>query len=168
MFQRVLRLALHGKLKLTVSFLIESDCLTTGDSLADNMYSWWHGTQVRVNVLNRMLQREALAFAQTSGFTTIIVVQWADLMICKTRWLSIRQQGMRNPLMNFGLLFETILGACVCFVPFLNAALQTRPLRFTHWMPGMPFMVVIFSTMRLASTSCALALSMLPTHKLGK
>jgi hypothetical protein len=121
-----------------------SDCLTTEDSLADNMYSWFHGTKVRVNVMNRMLQREALAFAQTSGFTTIIVVQWADLMICKTRWLSIRQQGMSNPLMNFGLLFETILGACVCFVPFLNAALQTRPLRFTHWMPGMPFMVLIF------------------------
>jgi len=120
------------------------DCLKTEDTLADNMYSWWHGAQVRVNVMNRMLQREALAFAQTSGFTTIIVVQWADLMICKTRWLSIRQQGMANPLMNFGLLFETILGACVCFVPFLNAALQTRPLRFTHWMPGMPFMVLIF------------------------
>jgi sodium/potassium-transporting ATPase subunit alpha len=121
-----------------------SDCLNTEDSLADNMYSWFHGAKVRVNVMNRMLQREALAFAQTSGFTTIIVVQWADLMICKTRWLSIRQQGMSNPLMNFGLLFETILGACVCFVPFLNAALQTRPLRFTHWMPGMPFMVLIF------------------------
>jgi magnesium-transporting ATPase (P-type) len=121
-----------------------SDCLNTEDSLADNMYSWFHGTKVRVNVMNRMLQREALAFAQTSGFTTIIVVQWADLMICKTRWLSIRQQGMSNPLMNFGLLFETILGAFVCFVPFLNAALQTRPLRFTHWMPGMPFMVLIF------------------------
>jgi hypothetical protein len=121
-----------------------SDCLLTENSLSDNMYSWWHEGVVRVNVLNRMLQREALAFAQTSGFTTIIVVQWADLMICKTRWLSIRQQGMANPLMNFGLLFETILGACVCFVPFLNAALQTRPLRFTHWMPGMPFMVLIF------------------------
>merc|ERR1711865_660713 len=98
----------------------------------------------RINVMNRMLQREALAFAQTSGFTTIIVVQWADLMICKTRWLSIRQQGMSNPLMNFGLLFETILGAAVCFVPFLNVALQTRPLRLTHWFPGMPFMVLIF------------------------
>merc|ERR1719223_858575 len=122
----------------------KTNCLQATSGLADNMYSWYHGAKVRVNVMNRMLQREALAFAQTSGFTTIIVVQWADLMICKTRWLSIRQQGMSNPLMNFGLLFETILGACVCFVPFLNAALQTRPLRFTHWMPGMPFMVIIF------------------------
>jgi len=91
-----------------------------------------------------MLQNEALKYAQTSGFTTIIVVQWADLMICKTRWLSIRQQGMRNPLMNFGLLFETILGSALCYIPFLNIALQTRPLRLTHWMPGMPFCIIIF------------------------
>jgi len=119
-------------------------CKGAAMGLADNMYSWVEGSIYRINVVNRMLQREALAFAQTSGFTTIIVVQWADLMICKTRWLSIRQQGMSNPLMNFGLLFETILGAAVCFVPFLNIALQTRPLRLTHWFPGMPFMVLIF------------------------
>jgi magnesium-transporting ATPase (P-type) len=126
----------------------QGNCNTAPMGLADNMYSWMEkaGASItyRVNVVNRMLQREALAFAQTSGFTTIIVVQWADLMICKTRWLSIRQQGMSNPLMNFGLLFETILGAAVCFVPFLNVALQTRPLRLTHWFPGMPFMVLIF------------------------
>lgn len=132
----------------TVTRTHQTDCAKTTSGLADNMYSWTEGVgeklTYRINVMNRMLQREALAFAQTSGFTTIIVVQWADLMICKTRWLSIRQQGMANPLMNFGLLFETILGAAVCFVPFLNVALQTRPLRLTHWFPGMPFMVLIF------------------------
>jgi sodium/potassium-transporting ATPase subunit alpha len=88
------------------------------------MYSWvgaktWDDIQkgdvkydntVYMNVASRMMQREALAHAQCAGFICIIVVQWADLMICKTRWLSIRQQGMVNPVMNFGLLFETILG----------------------------------------------------------
>jgi len=123
----------------------QADCTTATWGVADQMYSWVEGGIYRINIVNRMLQREALAYAQTSGFTTIIVVQWADLMICKTRWLSIRQQGMTNPLMNFGLLFETILGAAVCFVPFLNIALQTRPLRLTHWFPGMPFMVLIFA-----------------------
>ena len=57
-----------------------------------------------------MLQEEALKYAQTSGFTTIIVVQWADLMICKTRWLSIADQGMVNPLMNFGFAVRNDLG----------------------------------------------------------
>ena len=112
------------------------------------MYSWTEGVGAtltyRINVMNRMLQREALAFAQTSGFTTIIVVQWADLMICKTRWLSIREQGMVNPVMNFGLLFETILGCFLCYIPGLGDVLGTRPIRFQHWFPGMPFCLVSF------------------------
>merc|ERR1711924_441476 len=45
------------------------------------------------------------------------VVQWADLMICKTRWLSIRQQGMENPAMNFGL----------CSRPFWDPSCATLP-----------------------------------------
>merc|ERR1711871_238528 len=113
-------------------------------ALADRMYSYKMGDKVYANIANRMMQKEALSYAQTSGFTTIIVVQWADLMICKTRWLSITNQGMKNGLMNFGLLFETILGTALCYVTFLNIALTTRPLRFTHWFPGMPFCILIF------------------------
>jgi sodium/potassium-transporting ATPase subunit alpha len=97
-----------------------------------------------MNVTSRMMQREALAHAQCAGFICIIVVQWADLMICKTRWLSIRQQGMVNPVMNFGLLFETILGCFLCYVPGLGDVLGTRPIRFQHWFPGMPFCLFIF------------------------
>merc|ERR1712167_454260 len=113
--------------------------------VADTMYTWKNTeNEVRTNVANRMIQSEALKFAQTSGFTTIIVVQWADLMICKTRWLSLADQGMVNPLMNFGLLFETILGSLMCYFTPLGAALNTRPLRFSHWFPGMPFCIFIF------------------------
>ena len=99
---------------------------------------------VYMNVISRMMQKEALAHAQCAGFICIIVVQWADLMICKTRWLSIRQQGMVNPIMNFGLLFETILGCFLCYVPGLGDVLGTRPIRFQHWFPGMPFCLFIF------------------------
>merc|ERR550534_3655614 len=38
---------------------------------------------------------------------SIVVVQWADLIICKTRKNSVFQQGMKNHFMNFGLFFET-------------------------------------------------------------
>jgi hypothetical protein len=123
------------------------DCLDNDEKycVADSMYTWkTTENKVRTNVANRMIQAEALKYAQTSGFTTIIVVQWADLMICKTRWLSIADQGMVNPLMNFGLLFETILGSMMCYFTPLGAALNTRPLRLTHWMPGMPFCIFIF------------------------
>jgi hypothetical protein len=42
---------------------------------------------------------------------SIVVVQWADLIICKTRKNSVFQQGMKNWVMNFGLVFETCLGS---------------------------------------------------------
>jgi sodium/potassium-transporting ATPase subunit alpha len=123
------------------------ECVSTlGENcLVDSLYTWKdEDDKVYTNVANRMIQEEALRYAQTSGFTTIIVVQWADLMICKTRWLSIADQGMVNPLMNFGLLFETILGSLMCYFTPLGAALNTRPLRFSHWFPGMPFCIFIF------------------------
>jgi sodium/potassium-transporting ATPase subunit alpha len=60
--------------------------------------------RLQVNVASRMSQKEALHHAQCAFFVSIVVVQWADLMICKTRWLSMRQQGMVNTAMNFGLV----------------------------------------------------------------
>merc|ERR1712070_733227 len=72
------------------------------------------------------------------------VVPWADLIICKTRMNSLYHQGMSNPLMNFGLLFETILAAFFCYLdsPF-NFNLGVRPLRLSHWFPAVPFSCII-------------------------
>jgi sodium/potassium-transporting ATPase subunit alpha len=98
----------------------------------------------RVNVMSRMMQKEALHFAQGAFFVTIVIVQWADLLICKTRWLSIKDQGMSNHTMNFGLVFETILAAWLCYVSGINKALGTRNLRLLHWFTGLPFSLFIF------------------------
>lgn len=48
--------------------------------------------------------------AQAAYFVSIVVVQWADLLICKTRMLSIFQQGMRNRNLTQSLFFETGTG----------------------------------------------------------
>jgi len=95
-----------------------------------------------LNVAPREIQREALSHAQGAYFISIIVVQWADLLICKTRRLSIVTQGMSNTFMNFGLMFETLLGAYLSYLPGLDY-LGTRPLRFTHWMCAIPFSMAI-------------------------
>lgn len=89
--------------------------------------------------------KEALAHAQAAFFVSIIIVQWADIIACKTRYLSLRQQGMRNGMLNFGLFFETALGAVLCYVPFLNAPLFTRPISFVHWLCAVPFAILIFT-----------------------
>eukprot|EP00903_Cladosiphon_okamuranus_P018875 g17361.t1 len=102
------------------------------------------GYEACQNIANRMVQKEALAHAQASFFVAIVIVQWADLMICKTRWLSIRTQGMINSAMNFGLFFETLLAAWLCYCPPINVGLGTRNLRLVHWFPAMPFSMIIF------------------------
>jgi len=114
----------------------ELDCEPTADTTH---------TQMRGNVANRMVQKEALHHAQGAYFISIVVVQWADLLLCKTRWLSLRTQGMGNSVMNFGLFFETLLGGWLCYQPGINIALGTRNIRFTHWLPGIPWSCFIFT-----------------------
>jgi magnesium-transporting ATPase (P-type) len=97
-----------------------------------------------VNIASRMVQKETLHHAQCAYFVCIVIVQWADLVICKTRMNSIYHQGMLNPAMNFGLIFETILAAFLCYTPGVTTALGTRQLRLWHWMPGCLFSIVIF------------------------
>jgi len=87
--------------------------------------------------------RGALQHAQCAFFIAIIVVQWADLVICKTRTLSIFQQGMRNGTLNFGLFFTTVLGGILCYVPIFHN-LGTIDLAAVHIFPAMPFCVMIF------------------------
>jgi len=88
---------------------------------------------------------EALLYAQTAFFICIIVVQWSDILACKTRTLSLKNQGMRNNMLSFGLFFETTLGALLCYVPAFNTAFSTRPIYFVHWLAPMPFAIFILS-----------------------
>jgi sodium/potassium-transporting ATPase subunit alpha len=102
-------------------------------------------TNLCTNIANRMIQKEALHHAQGAYFISIVIVQWADLLLCKTRWLSLRTQGMSNSTMNFGLFFETMLGGWLCYQPGINMGLGTRNIRFTHWLPGIPWSCLIFT-----------------------
>ena len=88
---------------------------------------------------------EALRNAQCAYLVSIVCVQWADLMICKTRNLSISQQGMFNHFSNFGLVFETVLVAFLCYCVPLNLPLGTRVIAIQHFaVPSFPFFTIIF------------------------
>merc|ERR1712110_704424 len=80
----------------------------------------------------------------TAFFVSIVVVQWADLIICKTRKNSLFQQGMRNKMMNFGLFFETALAAFLSYTPGMDKGLRMYPLAFSWWLPAIPFSILIF------------------------
>merc|ERR1711963_1258080 len=80
----------------------------------------------------------------TAFFVSIVVVQWADLIICKTRKNSVFQQGMKNHFMSFGLFFETALACVLSYCPGMDKGLRMYPLYINWWLPALPFSVLIF------------------------
>ncbi|KAF8774485.1 Sodium/potassium-transporting ATPase subunit like protein [Argiope bruennichi] len=80
----------------------------------------------------------------TAFFVSIVIVQWADIIICKTRRNSILHQGMRNHVLNFGLVFETALAAFLAYTPGMDKGLRMYPLKFNWWLPALPFSLLIF------------------------
>ena len=81
----------------------------------------------------------------TAFFVSIVIVQWADLIICKTRKLSVFQQGMTNWILNFGLFFETALACFLSYTPGMDKGLRMYPLKFWWWLPALPFSALIFT-----------------------
>lgn len=80
----------------------------------------------------------------TAFFVAVVVVQWADLIICKTRRNSIIHQGMKNHVLNFGLVFETALAAVLSYCPGMDKGLRMYPLKINWWCPAFPFSLLIF------------------------
>lgn len=80
----------------------------------------------------------------TAFFVSIVIVQWADLIICKTRRNSIVHQGMKNHVLNFGLVFETALAAFLSYCPGMDKGLRMYPLKINWWLPALPFSLLIF------------------------
>lgn len=90
-------------------------------------------------------QRKIVEFTcHTAFFMSIVIVQWADVLICKTRRLSIFQQGMRNKIMIAGLFEETLLAAVLAYMPGTDVALRMFPLEWHWWLVPMPFSLLIF------------------------
>jgi len=95
-------------------------------------------------VLDYDTRVECLRKAQTSYLFSIIVVQWADLIICKTRQVSLFEHGMSNWVMNTGLMEETFLGLAICYFGFLNAAFESSAVEPSDLCWALPFSLFIF------------------------
>eukprot|EP00808_Paulinella_micropora_P008500 g31928.t1 len=86
---------------------------------------------------------EALKHAQSAYFLSIIITQWSDIIICKTRRLSLFQHGMKNNLLTFSLFFTMALSMFMFYTTPMQQAIGTRPLVPEHWFLSMPMAVVI-------------------------
>uniref|UniRef100_A0A8D0CZ49 Sodium/potassium-transporting ATPase subunit alpha n=1 Tax=Sander lucioperca TaxID=283035 RepID=A0A8D0CZ49_SANLU len=90
-------------------------------------------------------QRKIIEFTcHTSFFISIVVVQWADVIICKTRRNSLFQQGMKNRILIFGLFVETALAAFLSYCPGMDIALRMYPLKPLWWFCAFPYSLLIF------------------------
>ncbi|XP_077012735.1 sodium/potassium-transporting ATPase subunit alpha-4 isoform X6 [Tamandua tetradactyla] len=90
-------------------------------------------------------QRKVVEFTcHTAFFVSIVVVQWADLIICKTRRNSVFQQGMKNKVLLFGILEESILAALLSYTPGMDKTLRMYPLKIYWWFCAMPYSILIF------------------------
>uniref|UniRef100_A0A9J7YDG5 Sodium/potassium-transporting ATPase subunit alpha n=1 Tax=Cyprinus carpio carpio TaxID=630221 RepID=A0A9J7YDG5_CYPCA len=90
-------------------------------------------------------QRKIVEFTcHTAFFASIVIVQWADLIICKTRRNSVFQQGMKNKILIFGLFEETALAAFLSYCPGMDVALRMYPLKLNWWFCALPYSLLIF------------------------
>ncbi|CAF0737223.1 unnamed protein product [Didymodactylos carnosus] len=91
-------------------------------------------------------QRKLLEYVGYASFlAAIIIVQIANLLVCKTRRLSLFQQGIRsNVFVIFCIIFMPTVAVALIYIPGLNRALFLERLQPLWWLPPIPFAIMIF------------------------
>ncbi|XP_054165216.1 sodium/potassium-transporting ATPase subunit alpha-3-like [Oppia nitens] len=90
-------------------------------------------------------QRQQLtAIAQSSYFMAVVVVQWMDVIVNKTRRLSLFSQGMGNWVLNGSIVFETALAVLFAYTPGLHTVLHMAPVIGQVWVFALPFFIYLF------------------------
>ncbi|XP_015785095.1 sodium/potassium-transporting ATPase subunit alpha [Tetranychus urticae] len=88
--------------------------------------------------------RKSLEYTcHTAFFVAIVIVQWTDLIVCKTRRNSLVHQGMKNHVLTFGIFFETAVAAFLSYTPGMDVVLKLYPLKISWWFPALPFALLI-------------------------
>jgi sodium/potassium-transporting ATPase subunit alpha len=83
-------------------------------------------------------------------FMSIVVGQWANLLVCKTRRNSLFEQGMINKPLIIALYIETAICLFLCYCPGLQDALKFYPIHWSWWLCPMPFALamLVYSEVR--------------------
>lgn len=83
---------------------------------------------------------EALKYAQTGFFFGIVICQFYNSLACKSRKISLKDQGLKNYFMVFGWASEFVLCICLAYIEPINTVLGTRDLILPHFfLPAVPF-----------------------------
>jgi len=125
-------------------FLVFNNYGLSFDDLQGVGFDYVDSDKASVAALNYDTRMEILRKAQTSFLVSIVVAQWADVIICKTRERTIFEQGMKNMILNIGLLEETVLAIALVYCPPFQDAFKTTDIDFKMWCYGAPFAFLIW------------------------
>lgn len=94
---------------------------------------------------------EALVYAQSSYFCAAIIVQIANVIISKTRIVSLAQQQWVNQMLTFGIFVEVAIGVITSYVYWIGIGIGTRPVAQPHFMvPAFTyfFLILLYDEVR--------------------
>eukprot|EP00657_Telonema_sp_P-1_P002378 TRINITY_DN15533_c0_g1_i1.p1 TRINITY_DN15533_c0_g1~~TRINITY_DN15533_c0_g1_i1.p1 ORF type:complete len:231 (+),score=118.68 TRINITY_DN15533_c0_g1_i1:126-818(+) len=120
------------------------------DDIADTGFDYIDDEVATVAGLGYDQRMDILRQAQTSFLVSIVVAQWADVIICKTRERTIFEQKMNTCVLNVGILEETILAIALVYCPPFHDAFKTTDIDFKMWCYGMPFAFLILSLIHIS------------------
>lgn len=87
---------------------------------------------------------EALTYAQSAYFCAAIIVQIANVIISKTRIVSLAQQQWANHMLTFGIFIEVAIGVICSYIYWIGIGIGTRPIACPHFMiPSFTFFFLI-------------------------
>ncbi|GBP75192.1 hypothetical protein EVAR_88797_1 [Eumeta japonica] len=69
--------------------------------------------------------------AQTAYFVAVCLTQVSDVIICKTRRISLLKKGMQNHMLNVSIIIDVIAALAVTYLPVCHEVFGTQPL-FWH------------------------------------
>lgn len=81
--------------------------------------------------------------AQTSYFFSVCMTQVSDVIICKTRRVSLLHKGMKNHVLNFSIFVNLFLAMLVTYVPICHEVFATEALAWYDLLTAAPFVVLM-------------------------
>lgn len=114
--------------------------LRTSNATQNGCFTLWTPTQAS----------EALRYAQTAFFASIVVAQAFSVFACKTRVLSLFEHGLNNLAIIGAVFVEFVVALTIIYLPSLRAGFAVRPLQLHHWIPALPFgaLILVYDEMR--------------------
>ncbi|XP_021203629.2 sodium/potassium-transporting ATPase subunit alpha-4 [Bombyx mori] len=81
--------------------------------------------------------------AQTAYFVAICLTQISDVLICKTRRISLFKKGMKNQVLNASIVIDIFAAVTVTYLPLCNEIFGTEPIDWYLFFLAVPFMALM-------------------------